>query len=102
MTIFAAQIVRLKRDILISNSLDLTKEDIELPQETTANLMLEAYSLAFAEEHKTERRLYEIYFALRERFPKFALEVRFPVFFRSKMKTIKTNKFLWSLLSYED
>ena len=98
MTSFDSQLVQLRKDIKIGQSLDFVKEDFSELSETTSNLMLEAYSLAFGKEHKTEYRLYEIYHTLIRRYPRFVVEVRHPSFFRSKLKCIKYNKFLWNLL----
>lgn len=102
MSYFASQLVSIKRSLILNQSLNYEPEDFLENTQKTSNLMLEAYSLSFDDVYKTEKRLYEIYYALSKRFPRFVVEVRHPVLFRSKLKCIKYEKFLWSLLSYED
>jgi hypothetical protein len=99
MSCFNAQMVALKREMIISNSMDVDPLDFPVLEDSTKNLILRAYSLSFSPIQETEIALYEIYYTLLKRIPKFVIEVNHPVFFRGKLQAIKYNKFLWTLLN---
>lgn len=101
MTIFTSQLIQIKKELLVSQSIDHDPSEFEVRKENTVNLMLEAYSLSFSNQQDSEEKLYEIYYTLAKRLPRFVVEVKSPIFFRPKLNCIKFNKFLWSLISDE-
>ena len=94
MSVFSSQMVQMRRDALISQSLNYEIPVSVSSLEDTLSLVAEACSLSF-KSSEYEERLYEIYYILTSRFPRFVTEVSHPVFFRSHCRCLKYNPKVW-------
>lgn len=102
MSLFKSQIANLKKQVLLTNSLIVEPSEEDFSSYSDSDLAWEAYELAFEPEAKTEKRLYELYYALVKRQPRLIVDIPHPSLFRGALLICSFSKIIDKLLvSYE-
>ena len=102
MSLFQRQLDSLRNQVLITNSLNVNRENInyELYKNISSEDMAwAAYEMAFEPEAETELPLYHLYYLLINRIPSLVKEVSIPALFRSSLLVPDFYPTLDSLLS---